>query len=56
MRRTREDEPPGHRQVALPLNEEVRQMGFMRFPFSITLEIRKTRTGWQIIVRVKFLL
>jgi hypothetical protein len=25
-----------------------------RFPFSIALEVKKTRTGWQVIVRVIF--
>jgi hypothetical protein len=25
-----------------------------RFPFGITLEVKKTRTGWQVTIRVIF--
>jgi len=25
-----------------------------RFPFSMALEVKKTRTGWQVIIRVIF--
>ena len=27
-------------------------MGMFKFPFRITIEVRKTRTGWIITVRV----
>ena len=29
-------------------------MGMYRFPFRITIEVRKTRTGWIITVRVEY--
>lgn len=48
-RRAREDKPHELRQEALLSNRSDRMI-----PISITLTIKKTRTGWQAIVRVQF--
>ncbi len=30
-------------------------MGFIKFPVRITVEVKKTRTGWIVTVRILFL-
>jgi hypothetical protein len=49
-RRDREDEPSRLRQTGFAFELEVHAMWFL--PLSVTLEVKRTRTGWLFRIRV----